>query len=72
MSIISLRFYKNCLNFFSKSKSKFNLPDISSSSLMRSLSISGGSLLEKKSFRAVATAFTGISKECMSTLPSVC
>jgi len=48
-----------------------DLPDISSSSFMRSLSISGGSLLEKKSFKAVATAFTGISKECISTLPSM-
>lgn len=38
---------------------------------MRSLSISGGSLFEKKSFKAVATAFTGISKECISTLPSI-
>lgn len=38
---------------------------------MRSLSMSGGNLLEKKSFKAVATAFTGMSKECMSTLPSI-
>lgn len=40
-----------------------NLPEISSSSLIRSLSINGGSLFEKKSFRAVATAFTGMSNE---------
>lgn len=44
---------------------------MSSSSFMRSLSMSGGNLLEKKSFKAVATAFTGMSKECMSTLPSI-
>lgn len=55
----------------SSNRIHFILPDISSSSLMRSLSMSGGSLLEKKSFRAVATAFTGISSECMSTLTSV-
>jgi hypothetical protein len=47
-----------------------NSPDISSSWLMLSLSIRGGSLLEKKSLSAVATAFTGISNECMSTLTS--
>lgn len=45
-------------------------PDMSSSWLMVSLSMRGGSLLEKKSLRAVATAFTGMSNECMSTLPS--
>lgn len=43
---------------------------MSSSSLIRSLSINGGSLFEKKSFKAVATAFTGMSNECMSTFPS--
>lgn len=40
-----------------------NEPEMSSSSDIRSLSISGGSLLEKKSFSAVATALTGMSKE---------
>ena len=45
-------------------------PDMSSSWLMLSLSMRGGSLLEKKSLSAVATAFTGMSSECMSTLPS--
>ena len=49
----------------------YYLPEMSSSSLIRSLSINGGSLFEKKSFKAVATAFTGISNECMSTFPSV-
>lgn len=43
---------------------------MSSSSLIRSLSINGGSLFEKKSFKAVATAFTGMSNECISTFPS--
>ena len=46
-------------------------PEMSSNWDMRSLSISGGSLFEKKSLRAVATAFTGMSSECMSTLPSL-
>lgn len=38
---------------------------------MRSLSISGGSLFEKKSLSAVATALTGMSSKCISTFPSV-
>lgn len=57
--------YRNMIRKFN------NLPDISSSSLIRSLSINGGSLFEKKSFKAVATAFTGMSNECMSTFPSI-
>lgn len=47
------------------------LPDKSSSSLIKSSVKSGGSLLEKKSLRAVATALTGISKPFISTLWSV-
>jgi hypothetical protein len=49
----------------------FSLPDISSSSFRRSSSKSGGNLLDKKSFKAVATAFTGIFKEWISMLISI-
>lgn len=51
-------------------KSK-NLPAISSNSFIRSLSNRGGRCLEKKSFKAVATAFTGMSRASMSMLDSM-
>lgn len=47
-----------------------NLQAISSSSVIRSLSNSGGKRFEKKSFNAVATAFTGMSSASMSILAS--
>ncbi len=47
-----------------------SLPAISSNSLIRSLSNRGGRCLEKKSFKAVATAFTGMSRASMSMLDS--
>ncbi|KAI8425744.1 hypothetical protein MSG28_011528 [Choristoneura fumiferana] len=45
-------------------------PAISSSCSILASSSSGGSFFEKKSLSAVATAFTGISSESMSTLGS--
>lgn len=42
-----------------------NIPEISVNSLIKQGGIKGGSLLEKKSLRAVATAFTGISNSRM-------
>lgn len=47
------------------------LPAISSNSVMRSLSNSGGKCFEKKSFNAVATAFTGMSSTSISAFGSV-
>lgn len=45
-------------------------PAMSSNSAMTSLSNKGGNLFEKKSFKAVATAFTGTSRASMHTLVS--
>lgn len=41
------------------------IPEISVNSLIKQGGIKGGSLLEKKSFKAVATALTGISNSLM-------
>lgn len=48
-----------------------HLPAISSSSFITSFSNTDGICLEKKSFSAVATAFTGISRFSMSAFGSV-
>lgn len=51
---------------------ELRVPAISSSSAIISGSNNGGSRLEKKSFKAVATAFTGMSSFSMSVSSPVC
>lgn len=55
---------------YSKKKKIINSPAISSNSVIKSGSKIGGKCFEKKSFKAVATALTGISNCSISEFGS--